>query len=649
MADLNRDKMLEELHSWGMGFINKSKEWRKASFESNWRVWQRNADSNYDPAIAAKKASWQSRAVWPITASHRENAQAALFRTEVGPRPPLEYKSRIEQEQPAIPGMPPPINQGALIRDVVLWEREKANYEIERNKQLGDKTTFGSGFMRIRFETKTDDREVQEPVYEQPSVFDPMSLMRAAQGQPLLLGYKKVVKPVVVYRGLVCEHISIWDVFPDPKALRVKGNAIAVRYETTYGEIVEGAQLKYYLPEAVLKLKDFKSNEQTPEDKQEIDADRGIAESLVERTDYGKKLECYEMEARLPKKWVYIDGQDIDDPEKLVPSVVRLHEHCVVSVRPSETYDGEPSIFKDDYFVVEGQFYGRGIPEMLKDVQLVSSETVNQRLDAISLTLRRKMGVVEQAIFDPKDLEEDRLAIRIKMRGPGFELTDVRQALMPLDMGGVNREAFVEPQEWERIAQERTSITRATLGSANAVNDTNKTLGGQQIQQGVTGDKLAYIGMISEFGFQRDFNHAVWALIYQNYQPEDYAMALGPQKASQLIIMSPEQIALNFRLVPKGIFEMENKALRQARIGSLADRYGMLPWFNILGAAKAEIASVDEDEGTFILPEAEAAQIMAKAQQIGQGMAEQALAQRDMDEKAELAKKGEKMQKAGKK
>lgn len=641
MADFNRQQMLDELHAWSMGFIKRSAEWRRSSFEDNWRTWQRNADSIYPAEIAAKKESWQSIAVWPITASQLENAIAQLFKTEVGPRPPLEFKGRIEAPQPQIPGMPPPINQGDLIRDLVLWEREKAGYEIERNKQVIEKATYGSGFMRLRFETRYEDRKVKVPVYEEASVWDPSSMLRSMQGQPMQIGVRDEVQPTIVYRGLVCEQISIWDVFPDPQSLKIPGHPIGVRYETTYGDVLEGVEAGYYLPESLAKLKDFKSDEQTPDDKKVVEADRQIAESNIERPDYGKRLRCYEIEARLPKKWVLINGEPIDDAEKLMPAVVRVHDACVIEVRPSDSYDGEPTIYKDDYFVVAGQFYARGIPEMLKDAQLVSSESINQRLDAISKTLHDRQAVMEKAVMDPKDLEERRSYVRMK---GSSEINDVRQLIMRIDDGGIKREAFIEPQEWERIAQERTSITRATLSGSNAQSDGNKTLGGLEMQQNVTGDKLAYIGMVSEFGFQKSLSHGIWAIIYANYNPEDYIMALGLEKASQLVLMTPEQVALNFRLVPKGIFEMENKAMRQARIQSITDRYGALPWFNILGAAKAEIASVDEYETTFILPEAEAAQIMAKAQQIGQGMAEQAIADRDMTEKAELAKKGEKMQ-----
>ena len=625
---LDRDKMLGELLDWASGFVSKSREWRRSSFEDGWRTWQRNADSIYDPTISAKKEGWQSRAVWPITAAHRENAQAQLFKTEIGPNPNLEFKSRTKPAQPQMPGMPLPADQGQFIRDLVLWEREKAQYPTGRNSVLEDKTTYGSGFARLRFETTVEPRKVKVPIHAPINMMDPVSVEQAMTGQRQVIGYEDEVKDTVTFRGVRFEHISIWDVFPDPKSLQIKGHAIAHRYKTTYGEIVEGVELGYYLRESLIHLRDRDSDETTPEDKQIVESDRAIASVRVTRPKYGKIVECFEIEARLPKKWVLINGEEIDDPERLIPAVVRFKEGVtVISVVASDSYDGEPMIFKDDYFPVAGQFYGRGIPEMLKDVHLVSTETINQRLDAGSVSLMQKFAVMEKFLVDPKDIEEDRRAIRLRIPA-GSNIDDVRKVFSRIDMGSPDRASFVEPQEWERIAQERTSITRATMGTSDQASDTNQTLGGQQMNKQTSGEKLAYLGMLSEFDFQAKVNHGIWALIYQNYNQEDYVMALGPEKAAQLQLMSPEQVALNFRMIPKGIFEIENKALRQARIGSLAQRYGMLPWFNILGAAKSEIASVDEDESTFILPESDAMQIMQKANEIAQGMTQQALSAR---------------------
>ena len=231
---LSREQMLTDLLDWCNKFIDSSAESRRNSYEDNWRRWQRNSDSIYDPDISAKKEKWQSKAVWPITASHRENAQGQLFKTEVGPRPPLEVKAKK--------GIVPigATDQSENIRDLILREREKSRYELERNRVLEDKTTYGSGFARMRFETKTEERKVKVPQYEPMSLSDPSSIMRHMSGQAQVIGYTDELKEVIVYRGVRFEHLSIWDVFPDPKALQIPGNAIAYRYEITYGDIVEG-------------------------------------------------------------------------------------------------------------------------------------------------------------------------------------------------------------------------------------------------------------------------------------------------------------------------------------------------------------------------------------------------------------------------
>lgn len=622
---LSREAMLAEVLNWCNGFLSESSNWRRSSFEAQWQRWQRNSDSIYDSETASKKEKWQSKVVVPITASHRENAQAKLFQTEVAPNPPLEFVHRTEQQQPQMPGMPPPINQGELIRDLVLWEREKARYAVQRNKQLEDKTTYGSGFVRARFETKYEDREVTVPDFEQASVFNPPSIIRHMMGQPQQIGSHKEIKPVVVYRGIRIEHISIWDIFPDPKELTVKGHAIAHRYSLTYGDIVEGVQAGYYLPEAQEALKDRTSDDSTPIDKRLVEADRQISDSAIKRTKYQTVLECYQIQAKLPKKWVLIDGQPIDDPDKLIAARISFHKNSIISVELQDTYDGEPDIYKDDYMPVAGQFYGRGVPEMLKDVQNVATESVCQRLDAASIKLDPMFFVLRKFVEDPKDLDQSRAGgfVRIVIP-PGSNINDVRQVCVMMDKGTIDKSSFVEPQEWERYAHERTSITQTSLGTED---NQDTTLGGQEIQQGVTGDKLSYLGMLSEYTFQDEFNHGVWALIYKNYQPEDYAMALGIEKAQQLQVMTPEQVALNFRLVPKGIFEAQKKGQRQAQIGALTQQFGQMPWFNILGAAKAQIASIDQDEATFILPQADAIQITQKASVMAQGMAQQAIQQ----------------------
>lgn len=637
---IDRAQSLKEAHSWGMDFIKRSRAWREASYEKQWLRWARNADSNYDPEIAKKKEGWQSKVVWPMTAAHRENAMAEQFKTEVGPRPPFDVKARegIVPPEEIAPGA----DQSKNIKDLVSRERDKAEYEINRNSVIDDKSRYGSGFAQIYFETDIQDRLTQEPVYEDvqmPWSDGGASLGRSLTGQSQIVGYKPVVKPQVIYRGCRFRHVSIWDVFPDPQALQVKGHAIGLRYRTTYEKILEGAKPRadgsygWVLPEAVEALKSVPSKESIPADKQELQADRGIAEGRIERPDYAREFECFEIQARLPKKWVLINGEDIDDPEALMPARLRLHEATIISIYPSESYDGEPDIYKDDYMPVAGQFYGMGVPEMLKDCQDVATETICQRLDAGAISLKKVFAVIEKCIVDPKDFDgiSNGGVIRFKSKDG---LTNLDQLFKSIDLGSIDRAAFIEPQEWERIGEARTSITKTTQGTEE---NTDTTLGAQKIQQAVTGGKMAYLGMLSEFGFQRQVFNAFLKLIYQNYQPEDYAMALGPQRAATIVPMSPEQFALAYNYMPLGVFEMEKKGARQAGLANWASQFAAYPWANIVENAREQARAMDIEPDRLILPEADAMQIVGKAEQMAAGMAEQIVAQ----EQAEPAKGGQ--------
>ncbi len=614
--------MLNELLVWAKSFVKSSEEWRRSSFEDNWRKYQRNADSIYDPELAKRKEPWQSKATWPVTASHRENAQAQLYKTEIGPKPPLEVKAR--------PGLGGVEDQAAIIRDLILREREKSRYDLGRNDVLEDKTTYGSGFARLYFETKVEDRLVQQPIMEEVNPSDPTSIMRSMTGQLQVMGYKPVVQPQIIFRGVRFEPLSIWDVFPDPKSLKIKGHAIALRYNITYGEIVNGAKPTadgkpgYVLPEAVEKLRSVATEEVTPIDKIAVQSDRNITEITVARTDYQKVLICHELQARLPKKWVLIDGQDIDDPDALIPAVVRFHDLTVISVETNPSYDGEPNIYKDDYMPVAGQFYGRGIPEMLKDVQSVSTETINQRLDTGTVSLVNAYAVIEKALVDKKDLNRIGPGSVIRLKAQDGITGGPENLFSRIALGGIDKASFIEPQEWERIGEARTSITQANLGTED---NTDTTLGAQKIQLGVSSGKLAYIGMLSEADFLYDVTQAYYKLIYTNYQPEDVALAIGQERAATFIPMTPEQLENAYQYFFMGIFQMENKSSMQAGLAAIDSQFGMEPYFNRLEVCKAELVAIDQDPAKFIHPEAEAMEIMAKAEAMAGQMVEQQAAQ----------------------
>lgn len=615
-ASIQREGSLRELLDWANGFIERSRTWRRNSWETRWHQYQRDADGIYDPELAALKKPWQSKAFIPLIPSHRESIQAQMYKTIMGARPPLEMKARGKFAQPGE-------DQSDNIRDLILREIEKSRLEIGFNNVLDDATTYGSGFCRIRFEEKYGDRKVRLPLMQEA---DPVAIAMAAQsGQlptgPGIEGYGEQISEVLTYRGIRFDWVSIWDVYPDPRSLQVKGSTIFVKYPITYGEVVKGVEKGYFFPEALERLKHLDDqNDSKNVGKKTVRDNRQITDVEIPTPDYGRELECYEGFALLPKKWAYLKGEQIDDPEKLVPCRVIVHPNCILAIEPNDQYEGNAPIFKLDYLPVNGQFYGRGIPEMLGALQDVINEGVNARIDAIAIKLNHSFAVIEQFLINPKEIgQEPGIVARIDakaMRSAGFD--DIRKAMMELPLGNIDRAAFIDTQEMERYAQERTSASKVTLGTANG-RDTNDTLGGMELLKQVTNEKIAYIGMLAEFMFLHEIFREYWKVIYSNIQPEDVVNVLG-DRAMTFQLLTPEQIEMDYKYEPQGIFTQENKAQVQARLAAVHGQFAAFPWIKHEAFFDKELQSINEDPESYRMsPEELQGVLVAQGMMQGQG------------------------------
>lgn len=604
--DPERQFRLGELLGHCNHFITESKSWRQSSFEKEWHLYRNNCDGIYNKDLANRKESWQSKVAMPLTPTHKENIQAALYRMMFGAEPSFEMKRRYEDEE---------FDQSENIRDIILREMEKSRFKVEFAKILDDALTYGSGFARMRFEQTYETRKVRSPEQEQVDILNPASIMRSFRGQLRTIGYQENVQPVRTYRGVKFEYLSIWDIFPDPKAFEIKGNPIAYRYYATFGEIVKGVKEGYYFPEAIEALRNAPGMETESQEKALQDADRAQASSTVTRTDYGKRLECFEKFARLPKKWVLLHGEPIDDPDELVPARVLFHNEVVLAVEAAEDYQGEPPIYKMDYFPVASRFYGRGIAEMVAGLQEVVSETVNQRIDNVALVMNRMLAVIEKAIINRGDLVSKPGGV---IRLDAKYVQDIRQAVMEFSLPDVTQSSYKDVTEMERYAQDRTS-NRTNLGSGAAVGDAaNKTLGGLEMIQRSAGEKFAFIGMLIEHIFMYEVIRGYWKTIYANIEPDDVINALGNKRAATFKLMTPEEIEQSYVYVPQGLFTMENKAQTQIRVAGVHQEFGQYPWFDAMGAYEKVMKANNFDPDSMRL-KPEEMQMMMQAQQMMQG------------------------------
>ena len=566
-----------ELLAHCLSFKKKSEDWRRSSYEGKWHKWQRSADGIFDPDIAAKKEAWQSKVHVDLTASHRETIHGHIFKTIVGINPPLEVAARYEIGE---------ADQSKNIQDIILREMDKARWGVELDKVLHDADTFGSGFLRRYYKTTIEKRKLRKERVEQfTDDLNPMGMAgyisRAATGK-LRREFVTKEEDVVTYRGLELKHYSVWDIFPDPKALKVRGSTIACRYPITFEEIVKGIDEGYYLPSAAVDLKNEKGDRGYNTGEDTVQATRQVSDSATDKTDYQQDYDCFELFGRLPKKWVYaIMGEAVENGEELCPARVIFHEKCLIAVEVNDDYEGEPPIDKFDYMPRNGSFYGVGIPEMVANPQAVINEVVNQRLDNGAQALNHSFAVVEKSLVNPKQDLISRPGQIIRLDAKYVPNGDARNAITQLTINDTPvRAGFSEVNEAERWAQERTSANRVTLGTAGLVKDANQTLGGQQLLKESAGDKFSYIGLRMEIDGLQEFFRGIWKTIYNHITPEDVEESIGEERAKAFVLVSPEEISRDYVYKPMGVFTMENRAQTTAQIMQLRQTWLGAPWLD---------------------------------------------------------------------
>jgi hypothetical protein len=216
------------------------------------------------------------------------------------------------------------------------------------------------------------------------------------------------------------------------------------------------------------------------------------------------------------------------------------------------------------------------------------------------MILNKSFGVIEKALVNPKQDLVSKPGMMLRLDGNKVPNGDVRNAIMEFTINDTPlRAGFSEVNEAERWAQERTSANRVTLGTAGLIKDSNQTLGGQEILRESAGEKFSYIGLRMEVDFLKKFFHGIWKTIYKNMTPLDIEDSLGPDKMKTFIPITPEEIERDYIYMPLGVFTMENKAMRQARLLGIRQAFLGAPWVNDESYFDVVMQNADEDPERF--------------------------------------------------
>lgn len=572
-------------------FYRKSFDWRNngsSSYHQKWDRWERNYHNIYDPGIRAKKEVWQSTMFVPYSVTNVEVITTSLFKLLFGKRESIRFDPREMGDE----------LQAELHSDVLAYEMDMSGIIQESNKVLKEIGIFGSAFMKVYWKKTEENRKLIEPV-RRGFVGTAKSLMAGEIARPNdIIGMKQKEQRVTVEDDCRVECVHIRDIFLEPNS-RNTDRILHRQKNITYGELVRMSKMKtaggnvLIDKDSVAQLKNVRESDKFDEDTQVVQMEMGNTDPTLVRTDYDKRHTCFELWGPIPRKWINLEMPESTDEEiakanEMVPGkilVASANYYLASEENPNPI--PKPPFVKFDYIDC-GQTYGKGICAIIEGLQEQGNEVTNLRIDNVTLTMNKVVGVLEKHLRDTNELKwSPGAVIRIK----GDIVDDARKAIFPIEMGTVDIGGYRETTEIERQIQEATAANRVTIGSAGLKQDTNQTLGGMELLRQAAYDRFAVYAFLIGNKF-KEVASLIMSLSYQNSGPERNKQILGEIPLEILPNewvprwqayrpLPPHEIVKRYDLKIVDIFGMENRAMKAQQLtmyGELAAK--LVPGFN---------------------------------------------------------------------
>lgn len=523
-------------------FYQTSYNWRESSgYHAKWDKWERNANGIYDPTIKAKKQPWQACMFDPsITPTNVELTTNALVKILSGKDQPLSVRPREMGDE----------LQASLHTAVLDYEIGRSNWLIADYDVKKEAVIYGSGFMKVYWQTKKAKRRIKQTVREDALVA--LENLRA----PLKTGTKEVVQEVTVKNDPVCEKVHIRDLFLEPNSTGME-RALQRNKNITYGELLNLSTQKnangdwLVDPDSVAELQYVTEGPSFDTDLATSMADKGITESELIRPDFDKKHTVFEYWGPVPRKWVELGmPEDTEEQKKkaneILPGKILVASgKYFLSSEENPLESMEPPFVQNDY-IRTNQRYGIGVGQLLEGIQDEANEIRNTRADNVNLSMQKMFAVIEKFLVDPKEVVSATGQV-IRFQFKNTEIDDIRKVFMPIEVGDVAISAYRETGDLERKAQETVGNNRVTLGSAGLTKDTNATLGGMELLKASAFERFTMYAYIMGCTTNIIIAKKLMGLSYQNRTEEELKRILGQMPVTG--VLNPE--TNQFETLPK--------------------------------------------------------------------------------------------------
>ncbi len=522
---------------------------RSSDYYSEWKMWHDMSESI--PSV--KPYEWMSNKFMPMTFSKLETAVASYMGMLFGANPPIQVKP-MEQGD---------VENAKVMQKLLGYQYEQSQIYLRYMMFVRGILTYGTGIAKIVMDYKEENNIVWQPQFKQ--FVNPQGKV---VGQDFT-GVKpeRSVKETRMPSMINC---NIEDIFPDPMAIDIQDSWIIHRTRRTLNYLRRMHQLhpEDYNAE-VMKIQESDTGDRQFEDKEDLYS------SMGRFTNAGTTRPKNTGYAELYERWGLYDLGNKDDKVLFSGSAstgkmsIGL-EHAQITVaagkyliqaRPNPYWHKRNPFIKGVYVPRINSFYGKGIPEILEDLQNNVNEMVNQRNDNISLALNTPFEYDRTAGIDLENL---------MMKPGGLYGSDgaVGTALRPIPLEFYTKDVFIHVQDMERWADAATAITPPAQGLSEAGSQTATEA---SIKARGSSSRISMYAKINEKMAFGELARFFYQYNYQHMTEEEVIAIVGvdivPGKGkTEWITVTPEILRKDYDFKPAGVFTMESKQQTALRV-----------------------------------------------------------------------------------
>jgi len=507
---------------------------------------------------------WMSNKFIPMTLSKLETAVANIMGYLFSVNPPIEVK----------PFETGDVDQARLMQKLLKYQFE-SNIEYEGVyweflNLVKSACIFGTGISKIYWETKWNNQLIQVPQYEPM-----MSILNMPIGKKFV-GNKTESKPVKVFDAPIMKTLNLNDIKVDPQSINVQDSWII---HITHRTISYLKQMSKYYPEVYNNNVDLISIEGSDETKSNLTGDGT-------QTSMGKNAEpsvAREKSSNRKKVYEWWGEYDIKGDGEPIPCVFTVCDNRLIRKQANPFLHQKNPFVKCVYIPELNDFYGIGLVEIERDLQHLLNETINQRIDNLSLALNTPIRYKKNSGINPQ---------KLVMKPGGLygseDMNDIVFERIPFNAN----DSFVQASEIERWAQEVSGITKLTLGMGGS--DQNQTATGMNILAQASANRLGIIARLFENTGLKEIAKMFYQLDYQFLEDEEIRRILGKEMPAEgFMLPSPEVISKNYDFIPAGVFTMDNRQGKALRLIQFANIYRGHPRFKEDSAMKKIYSLMD--------------------------------------------------------